>query len=73
MLLQMQTTDNEDSKEEPLAVENALWANTVLASGNAVGVVIYTGADTRSVMNTTSPRSKVRYNYKSSNPPNLVH
>ena len=41
-------------------MENTLWANTVLASGSAVGVVIYTGSDTRSVMNTTTPRSKVQ-------------
>ncbi len=41
-------------------MENTLWANTVLASGCAVGVVIYTGGDTRSVMNTTTPRSKAR-------------
>ncbi len=48
-----------ETKEDPLVVENTLWANTVLASGCAVGVVIYTGADTRSVMNTTTPSSKV--------------
>ncbi len=36
-----------------------LWANTVLASGSAVGVVVYTGRETRSVMNTTLPESKV--------------
>ena len=46
-------------KEEPLNVENTLWANTVLASGSAMGVVIYTGSETRSVMNTSTPRSKV--------------
>lgn len=36
-----------------------LWANTVLASGTATGVVLYTGNETRSVMNTSAPRSKV--------------
>ncbi len=30
-----------------------------MASGNAVGVVIYTGKDTRCVMNTSQPVSKV--------------
>ncbi|VDK50235.1 unnamed protein product, partial [Gongylonema pulchrum] len=40
-------------------VENVLWANTVLASGRVVGVVVYTGRETRSVMNTTLPKSKV--------------
>lgn len=42
-----------------LSVENVLWANTVLASGTAVGLVVYTGRETRSVMNTTLPESKV--------------
>lgn len=40
-------------------MENTLWANTVVASGTAVGIVIYTGAETRSVMNNSQPRSKV--------------
>lgn len=40
-------------------MENVLWANTVLASGRVVGVVVYTGRETRSVMNTTLPESKV--------------
>lgn len=54
-----QTGRNGEALEDPLGVENTLWANTVLASGTAVGVVIYTGRETRSVMNTSSPRSKV--------------
>lgn len=41
----------EGSEDEGLSVENTLWANTVVASGTAVGIVIYTGAETRSVMN----------------------
>lgn len=45
--------------ETGLAIENTLWANTVIASGTAVGVVIYTGPETRSVMNNLEPRSKV--------------
>ena len=49
----------ECGQEEPLSVEHALWANCVLASGTATCVVVYTGPDTRSVMNTSSPRSKV--------------
>lgn len=36
-----------------------MWANTVLASGRAIGLVVYTGRETRSVMNTTLPESKV--------------
>lgn len=45
---------------EPLSAENALWANTVLASsGQVVGFVVYTGKDTRAVMNTSHPETKV--------------
>ncbi|XP_049763224.1 probable phospholipid-transporting ATPase IIA isoform X1 [Schistocerca cancellata] len=45
--------------EDSLDVENTLWANCVVASGSALGVVIYTGSETRSVMNNSQPRSKV--------------
>ncbi|ODQ79957.1 hypothetical protein BABINDRAFT_161621 [Babjeviella inositovora NRRL Y-12698] len=41
-----------------LSVDQTLWANTVLASGTAVGIVVYTGADTRQVMNTTQAGAK---------------
>ncbi|KAI0830346.1 protein transporter [Trametes gibbosa] len=44
---------------EPLTAENMLWANTVLAAGSAVGFVVYTGAETRAVMNTSHPETKV--------------
>ncbi|ANB11385.1 putative aminophospholipid-translocating P4-type ATPase NEO1 [Sugiyamaella lignohabitans] len=42
-----------------LSVDNTLWANTVLASGTAIGIVIYTGHDTRQEMNTSVAGSKV--------------
>ena len=44
---------------EPLTAENMLWSNTVLAAGSAVGFVIYTGPETRAVMNTSHPQTKV--------------
>ncbi|ORZ35078.1 hypothetical protein BCR44DRAFT_1499966 [Catenaria anguillulae PL171] len=45
---------------EPLTVDNMLWMNTVLASPDPVlGCVVYTGADTRAVMNTNAPTAKV--------------
>jgi len=47
------------STQEPLSLENALWANTVLASGVATGVVVYTGDETRTAMNSARPPSKV--------------
>ena len=43
----------------PLTAENLLWSNTVLAAGSAVGFVVYTGAETRAVMNTSHPKTKV--------------
>ncbi|XP_060556239.1 probable phospholipid-transporting ATPase IIB isoform X2 [Ruditapes philippinarum] len=51
-------TDNPGG-DESLSIENTLWANTVVASGTALGVVIYTGCESRSVMNTSQPKSKV--------------
>lgn len=57
-------SSNTSSREEPVSteslnVENTLWMNTVLASGHALGVVIYTGKDTRAVMNTSAPKTKI--------------
>lgn len=46
------------SAAEPLGVENTMWMNTVLAAGTAIGVVIYTGRDTRAVMNTSTSSTK---------------
>ncbi|KAG7443228.1 phospholipid-translocating P-type ATPase [Guyanagaster necrorhizus] len=43
----------------PLTAENMLWSNTVLAAGNAVGFIVYTGSETRAVMNTSHPGTKV--------------
>ena len=43
----------------PLTAENMLWANTVLAAGSAVGFIVYTGKETRAVMNTSHPETKV--------------
>ncbi len=43
----------------PLTAENMLWANTVLAAGSAVGFIVYTGRETRAVMNTSHPETKV--------------
>ncbi|XP_034852131.1 probable phospholipid-transporting ATPase IIB isoform X3 [Mirounga leonina] len=44
---------------ESLSIENTLWASTIVASGTVIGVVIYTGKETRSVMNTSNPKNKV--------------
>jgi len=52
-------TRHDGSGEESLDVENTLWTNCVVASGTALGAVVYTGQETRSVMNNSQPRSKV--------------
>ncbi|XP_077608825.1 putative phospholipid-transporting ATPase IIB isoform X1 [Crocuta crocuta] len=51
--------DSEPPIHESLSIENTLWAGTVVASGTVIGVVIYTGKETRSVMNTSNPKNKV--------------
>ncbi|KAA8915734.1 hypothetical protein TRICI_002116 [Trichomonascus ciferrii] len=48
-----------DASSVGLTVDNTLWANTVLASGTAIGMVIYTGRDTRQAMNTSKAGTKV--------------
>ncbi|KNE99199.1 hypothetical protein PSTG_07507 [Puccinia striiformis f. sp. tritici PST-78] len=54
--------DGQPNKEQttkiPITSENVLWANTVLAAGQAMGLVIYTGTETRAVMNTSYPKTK---------------
>jgi phospholipid-translocating ATPase len=44
---------------DSLGVENTLWANTILAAGSAIGIVIYTGEETRAVMNTNQAETKM--------------
>lgn len=46
--------DNQGGKES-LSLEQTLWANTVLASGKAFCLVIYTGKETRMAMNSSKP------------------
>ena len=48
------------NQRESITLENTMWANTVLASqGFVIGLVVYTGPQTRSQMNSKSPQSKV--------------
>ncbi|KAM0681587.1 putative aminophospholipid-translocase [Glugoides intestinalis] len=51
--------DNLKRKDMGCDSENTLWANTVVASSAALALIIYTGHDTRSMMNTNKPRNKV--------------
>ncbi|KAK9461708.1 uncharacterized protein V1516DRAFT_622048 [Lipomyces oligophaga] len=48
-----------NSSSLPLSIDNTMWANTVLASGHAIGCIIYTGTETRQAMNTSKARAKV--------------
>jgi len=44
---------------ESLSLENTLWSSTVLASDTVIGLVLYTGKETRSVLNTSIPETKL--------------
>ena len=50
--------DNEDDEAEPITVENMLWSSTVVATGQVVGAVVYTGRETRTALNRMAPQSK---------------
>lgn len=45
-------------KKEALSLEQTMWANTVLASSLAIGVVVYTGKETRAQKNSSEPQTK---------------
>ncbi|XP_063835670.1 probable phospholipid-transporting ATPase IIB [Ostrinia nubilalis] len=49
----------DEEEMDSLDIENTLWSGSVVASGQATGLIIYTGSETRSVMNNAAPRSKV--------------
>lgn len=52
------TFETEDGRKEPLDLENTMWANTVLCSGKILGLVVFTGKETRMAMNSKDPREK---------------
>ena len=55
----MQIGSNEANlKKEGLTLEQTLWANTIIASTNATGIVIYTGRETRTQKNNSEPLPK---------------
>ena len=47
------------TKKEALSLEQTMWANTVLASTSAIGLVIYTGKETRAQKNSQNPQTKI--------------
>ena len=46
-------------QKEPLNLENTMWASTVVASQKIIGIVIYTGKETRAQMNSSTPKLKI--------------
>ena len=52
-------TDYDVVSKEALSLENTLWQNTVLASnGYVLAMVVYTGRETRAIMNEREPKTK---------------
>ena len=49
---------NNNVIKEPLGLENTLWASTILASKKVIGIVVYTGPETRAQMNSSQPKMK---------------
>ena len=45
--------------KEPLNLENTIWASTVIASQKVIGIVIYTGKESRARMNSSTPKLKI--------------
>ena len=45
--------------KEALGLENTMWASTVVASQKIIGIVIYTGNETRARMNSSTPKIKI--------------
>lgn len=55
----MQAGSNElNIKKEGLSLEQTLQVNTIIASSNATGIVIYTGRETRTQKNNSEPQPK---------------
>ena len=50
--------ESENGTKEPLDLENTMWANTVLCSGRVLGMIVYTGKETRMAMNSKDAREK---------------
>ena len=46
-------------QKEALNLENTMWASTVVASQKIIGIVIYTGKETRAQMNSSTPKFKI--------------
>ena len=45
--------------KEPLGLENTMWESTILATKKVIGIIIYTGKETRARMNSSFPKIKL--------------
>ena len=52
-------SNSDGPQKEPLNLENTMWASTVVASMKIIGIVIYTGKETRAIMNSSVPKVKI--------------
>ena len=59
LIYNFEGTINIKKQKEPLNLENTMWASTVLASQKIIGIVIYTGKESRARMNSSSPKLKI--------------
>jgi phospholipid-translocating ATPase len=57
--LKLEASSQNQESREGLNLENTLWGNCFLANGKAIGIVIYTGREMRSVMNAHDARQKI--------------
>ena len=55
----MESNSQNEGSREGLNLENTLWGNCFLANGTAIAIVVYTGREMRSVMNTSLARTKM--------------
>ena len=54
-----QILNQQNIMKEPLSCDNTMWMNSILASKKIIGLVIYTGKETRAEMNSQLPKNKV--------------
>ncbi len=58
-VFKVEASSQNNGIREPLNLENTLWGNCFLASGKAIGIVVYAGREMRSVMNSHDARQKM--------------
>ena len=51
--------DNNEKQNEALNLENTVWASTVIASQGVIGIIVYTGRESRARMNSSTPKLKI--------------